>query len=302
MRVLTLFKGKRADQGETRVWKDGKTRKKVGKKWVIVEGGQKTEARHLADSWRRSKKLFDYSLTTNLGDEIDKVLQGRGIESFDQLVEEIEQGPADAAHRIYKEAVDNIRSALATPGDKKAAIDLFGRSLIILKDQYSVKPKARLTVTKTSKKGKKYRAYEEGKHTTELPPIKPSAAKAEQAKMGGWSVTGKLTTAHVKKMLQSGAATVISGEPKENKPWVLPKKAEDMEQKYKSDHLLIRVKQVDKKKQRTRATAKVEIKIPYAFAKAFLLNQIESTRTKNYLIFRMERSQGYRNYMEKYGA
>ncbi len=302
MKILPLFKAKRAAQGEVRVWKDGKKRRKVGKKWVVVEGGQKTEARQLADAWRKGQALFDYSLTTSLGGEIDEVLQGRGIRSFDDLVETIKEGSADTAHKIFKDAVDSIRSVPGTPGEKKAAVDLFGRALILLKDQYVTKPKARLTVTKTSKKGKQYRAYEEGKHTTELPSIKPSTAKAEKAKLGGWSVTGTLTTAHVKKMLQSGIATVTMGEPKEKKAWVLPKKAEDMEQKYKSDHLLIRVKQVDKKKQRTRATAKVEIKLPYAFAKAFLLNQIESKRTRNNFIFRMEHSQGYRDYMEKYGA
>ncbi len=86
------------------------------------------------------------------------------------------------------------------------------------------------------------------------------------------------------------------------KPWILPKKAEDMELKYTGDGLIINVKQIDKKKERTRATAKAEIKIPFTFAKAFLLNQIESKRTRNNFIFRMEHSQGYRNYMERYSV
>lgn len=297
-----ILKAKAAAQGEAHTWSDGKTHKKVGKKWVVISGGQKTEQRQLSDAWRRGQQLFDYSMTTNLGDVIDDVLQRRGIGSYEELVDTIKAGSQDTAHRIFKEAVDEIRSATATTGDKRAAVDLFGRMLIILKDQYSTAPKTKLTIVKTTKTGKKYGVYPEGKHSTELPVMKPSRLKTEKSKMGGWSVTGELKTSHVRAMLKTKAAKLVSGKPDARKTWIMPKKAEDMNLKYTGDALTITVKQVVKKAKRTRATAKVEIKIPYSMAKAFLLNQIASTRTRNNFIFRMEHSQGYRNYMEKYAA
>lgn len=297
-----IIKAKSAMQGETRIWADGKTRKKIGKKWIVVDGGTKTEKRIIADAWRRGQMFYDYSMTTNLGDIIDSVLQRRGISNYNDLVEAIKRGPQDTAHRIYKEAIDQIRKTLAPVGDKKAASDLLGKTLIILKETFSSKPKSRLTITKTSRKGKEYRTYAEGKHTTELPPIKASRIKTERKKMGGWSITGPLTTQHIRGMLANQGAKVISGQIDARKKWVLPVKAEDMELKYRGDSLTIQVKQIVKKKERTRATAKVEIKIPYAFAKAFLLNQIKSIRTRNTFIFKLEHSQGYRDYLGRYGA
>lgn len=297
-----LYKAKAAAQGETRTWADGKTRKKVGKKWIIVEGGSKTPARQLSDAWRRGQEYFDYSMTTNLGELVEDVLQDRGIEGYKGLVEEIKEGPPNTAHVLYKELVDKVRSALAPTGDKKAVVDLFGKTLIQLRNQYSTKPKTRLTITRTSKKGKVYRTYEEGKHSSELPAIQPSKIQEDTKKMGGWSITGSLTTTNIKRMIKEKSAKLISGTVDPKKEWILPKKAEDMGITYRGDSLMIRVKQVDQKAQRTRATAKVEIDIPYTFAKSFLLNQIASKRTRNNFIFRMEHSAGYREYMERYGT
>jgi len=297
-----ILKAKAAAQGETHTWADGTTRKKVGKKWVVVEGGQKGEKQVLADSWRRGREYFNYAMTTNLGSEVDAVMQARNIKGFEGLVEAIKNGPADTAHQIYKDVVDRVKSTPAPVGDKKAVVDLIGRSLIQLKERFSTKPKVKLTITKTSKKGKEYRTYEEGKHDTALPVMKASRVKTEKKRMGGWSVTGDLSTSHIRAMIKTKVAKLTAGLPNGKKKWILPKKAEDMDLKYKGDSLTIRVKQIVKKKERTRATAKAEIKIPYSFAKAFLLNQIASKRTRNNFIFRMEHSSGYRNYMERYGA
>lgn len=297
-----LYKAKAAAQGETRTWADGKTRKKVGKKWIIVEGGVKTPARQLSDAWRRGQEYFDYSMTTNLGELVEEVLQDRGIENYSGLVDAIKEGPPNTAHLLYKELVDKVLSDLAPTGDKKAVVDLFGKTLIQLRNQYSTKPKTRLTVTKTSKKGKTYRTYEEGKHSSELPAIKPSKIQEDTRRMGGWSITGTLTSTNIKRMIKAKSAKIVSGAVDEKKEWILPKKAEDMSVTYRGDSLMIRVKQVDQKAQRTRATAKVEIDIPYTFAKSFLLNQVKSKRTRNNFIFRMEHSAGYREYMDRYGA
>lgn len=302
--LYLLLKAKAAAQGETRTWADGKTRKKIGKKWVVVKetGGTKTKDRIEADTWRRAQEYLGYALTTTHGDSVDMVLQKYNLQGVDDIIDYVKEHGQEGVSRLYREAVDDIRSMPGSPKDKQAAIKLFGQSLIQIRDQYVSQPKEKLTVKVTSKTGKEYYTYEEGKHSEELPSIKPSAMEAAKKKLGGWPVTGTLSTTHVRKMLETGAAKLTSGKIDGRKPWVMPKKAEDMELAYKGDSLTIRVKQVAQKKERTRATAKVEIKIPYAYAKAFLLNQIESKRTRNNFIFRMEHSQGYRNYMEKKGA
>lgn len=297
-----LLKAKAAAQGETRTWADGKTRKKVGKKWVVVEGGQKSEARRKADAWRRAQESLAYALSTSHGDSVDMVLQKYNLGGVDDIIEYLKDKPPGAASQLYREVVDDIRAMPGTPKDKQATIKLFGQALIQIRDQYVSQPKEKLMVKKTSKTGKTYYEYEEGKHTDELPVIKPSVLKKEKAKMGGWTVTGSLGTEHVRKMLETGAAKLVSGKIDGRKPWVMPDKAEDMELKYTGDALTIHVKQVEKKKKRTRATAKVDIKIPYAYAKAFLLNHIDRKRTRNNFIFRLEHSQGYRNYLDKAGA
>ena len=297
-----LMKAKAAAQGETRTWADGKTRKKVGKKWIVVEGGVKTEERQAADAWRRGRIFFDHSLATNLGVVVADVLQDYDVSSYNDLIEKIKTGSHDTAHRIYKDVVDRIRETPGTVGERKAVVDPFGRALIQIRDQYAIRPKTKLTVTRVSKKGKTYRTYDEGKHSPELPSMKPSVVQAAQRKMGGWSVTGTLLSTHIQKMLRAGGAKIVSGKVSPRKAWILPKKAVDMQLSYKGDVLKIIVKQVAQKEQRTRATAKVEISIPYALAKAFLMTQVDSKRTRNNFIYRMERSPGYRDYLEAYGA
>lgn len=300
--LYLLLKAKAAAQGETHTWADGKTRKKVGKKWVVVAGGQKSEERQKADSWRRAQESLAYALSTVHGDSVDMVLQKYNLNGVDDIIEYLKDKPPGAASQLYREAVDDIRAMPGTPKDKQAAIKLFGQALIQIRDQYVSQPKEKLKIKKTSKTGKTYYEYDEGKHTDELPLIKPSVLKKEKAKMGGWTVTGNLSTTHVRKMLETGAAKLVSGNIDGRKPWVMPDKAEDMDLSYTGKALTIHVKQVEKKKKRTRATAKVDIKIPYAYAKAFLLNQIDRKRTRNNFIFRMERSKGYRDYLDRAGA
>lgn len=295
-----ILKAKAAAQGETRTWRDGRTREKVGKKWVVISDGKKEKV--IGDAGKRAKDFYNYAMTTNLGNVIEDVMLSRNLIDYEGLVTSIKDGPSDTAHRIYKDVVDRVRTIKAPIGDKKAVVDLMGRSLIQLKELYSTKPKVRLSITKTSKKGKEYRGYEEGKHDMSLPVMKASRVKTDKKKMGGWSVTGALSTTHIRAMLKTKAAKITAGTPNGKRKWILPKKGEDMELKYKGDGLVIHVKQVVKKQERTRATAKADIKIPYTFAKAFLLNQIASKRTRNNFIFRMEHSKGYKDYMERYSS
>lgn len=302
MKLTILNKAKAAIQGATSVWADGTTRKKVGKKWIIINTGAHVKKEKQIETSVRQKAYgyYGYALATSLGGVVDNVLQKMGIKDFTALVEKIKTGASDTAHKIYKQIVDAVNVKGGAPGDKQAALDMIGRSLIALRNQFSVKPKTALMVKVPSKKkGEEYYQY---KKKAKLPTLKASAISKAKKKMGGWSVTGKLDSKSVHGMLKTKAAKLISGKIDSKKKWIMPKKATDLDLKYKGNSLLIRVKQIRKIKDRTRATAKVEIKIPYEYAKAFLESHIKSVRTKQNFIFRMERSAGYRDFLERAAA
>jgi hypothetical protein len=302
VRLTILNKAKAAAQGATSVWADGTTRKKVGKKWIIINAGapsKKAEGMEVSVR-RKAYGYYGYALTTKLGGVVDDVLQKTGVKDFEGLIKKIKIGASDTAHKIYKQIVDAVNAEDGAPGEKRATLDMIGRSLIILRNQFSIKPKTALTVkVPGKKKGEEYYQY---KKKAKLPTLKASAISKAKKKMGGWSVTGKLESASVRKMLKTKAAKLISGTIDSRKKWIMTKKAKDLDLKYKGSSLLIRVKQVRKIKDRTRTTAKVEIKIPYEYAKAFLENHIKSVRTKQNFVFRMERSAGYRDFLERAAA
>lgn len=302
MKLTILNKAKAAAQGATSVWADGTTRKKVGKKWIIINTGAPTERGKSMEAFARRKAYgyYGYAMATKFGGVVDDVLQKMGAKDFEALIKKIKTGSSDIAHRIYKQIVDAVSAEEGAPGDKQAALDMIGRSLIALRNQFSVKPKTALMVkVPGKKKSEKYYKY---KKKIKLPALKASAISKAKKKMGGWSVTGKLESASVRKMLKTKAAKLISGTIDSRKKWIMPKKAREFDLKYKGDSLLIRVKQVHKVKDQIRATAKVEIRIPYEYAKAFLENHIKSVRTKQNFIFRLERSAGYRDFLERAAA
>lgn len=296
--IRTLLKHVAANQGETHVWADGVTRKKVGKKWVVVSA-TKTMTQKKVDVQRKGRAYFDYAMSTNLGGVVEQSLQSMGIKGYDALVSKVKTGSQGTAHKIYKKIVDTLKVDTAPQGDKQAAIDMIGRSLVTLKQQFATGPKTKLTVTKTGKTGLTYLVREK---EYSLPTLKASAIRTAKKKMAGWSITGKLESKHVKGMIANKSAKLISGKIDSKKKWIMPNKAIDIEMKYKGKSLLIRVKQVRKMKERTRASAVVEIKIPYTYAKSFLQSQVKSKKTASNFIFRLERSAGYRDFLERSGA
>ena len=302
-RAIDLQKAKAAEIGEVRNRSTGPHKKVSVGKWVPVRSA-KAVSKQKSDATESARKHFDYALTTNLGNLVENGLQKHGIGSFEELVDYISKHDVSAAHKIFRTVVDSVRDTPATPKEKKAAIDFIGRSLISLRDTYATKPKTKLKVKVTSAKGKEYYKYPEGKHSEELPPIKPSVLASARKKMGGWSVTGDLTSSHVRKMISAGGAKLVSGKIDSKRKWVLPKRAADMELAYKGKDLTIRVRQEQRKRgaKRARTTAEVRIRIPYAYAKAYLQNQVASTRTRNNFIFRMEHSSGYRDFLERAAA
>jgi len=292
-----MLKAKAAAPGETRTHRDGRTWKKVGKKWVLVSNVQKVVAKTVENS----ETYFDHAMTTNLGGEVIRILESHGVSDFPSLVEKIKRGAPDTAHKIYKDIFDQIDKGPGTTTNKQAALHLIGTVLVNLRDQYTEGPKVKSTIKVTSHtSGKEY--YKQDHVSVELPTIKPTEILAAKNKMGGWPITTELETSHVKAMLKNGSAKLIAGKIDPKRKWVMPKKAEDMVLKYAGDSLLIHVKQVRNVDKRTRATAKVDINIPYAFAKAFLLKHIESKKTRNNFIFRMELSKGYRAFLERAGS
>lgn len=198
-----LVKAKAAAQGEVRVWSDGLKRKKVGKKWVVI--GNEATAKEKAET--QSKTYFDHALATDVGDVVEEVLKENGIEGYDQLAEKIKTGPRDTAHKLYKEIVDKVKaSGSGTKGGKQAAMHLIGTALVNLKSFYDTGAKTTATVKVTSGAGKEYYKYPESTFgvTEELPTLKPSVISKAKKKMGGWSVTGKLDSKHVREMLKKG--------------------------------------------------------------------------------------------------
>jgi hypothetical protein len=301
VRLTILNKAKAAAQGATSVWADGTTRKKVGKKWIVVNTGVPTaKGKNMEASVRRKAHgYYGYAMATKLGGVVDDVLQKMGAKDFEGLIKKIKTGTSDMAHRIYRQIVDAVNAEGGAPGDKQAALDMMGRSLIALRNQFSVMPKTALTIKTAGKKGA---MYYKPKKEPKLPTLKASVISKAKKKMGGWSVTGKLDSKSVRKMLKTGAAKLISGTINSGKKWVMPEKAKDLDLKYKGNSLLIRVKQVRKIKSQVRFSAMVEIRIPYEYAKAFLESHIKSVRTKQNFIFRMERSAGYRNFLGRAAA
>lgn len=287
-----LVKAKALPEGTVRSRRDGHRYKKVGSRWIRI-ASTKTLVDQEKETINTAENYFNQSMASNLGWAVENVLDVRGINGFKGLIAAIKKGPVDTAHSIYKQIVDDIREANGTVGDKKAVVDFIGRSLLYLKNQYASKPVPRLSVTRTSKTGKEYREKK-----SYLPVIKASVASRELKKIGGWSVTGPLTTGAVKSMLSTGSAKMLSGKLSAKKKWILPQKAEDMSFSFRGNGLTIIAKQVNMREKRTRATAKVSITIPYAFLHSFLHTHIKSARTRNNFARRIELSPGYIDYMD----
>jgi len=291
--MILFLKHKAAMEGEIRTHQDKRQWKKTGHKWVIVH----RERQVLDKTEVTAQNYFDHAMTTNLGGEISTILEKHGVTGFNSLVEKIKTSKPDTAHNIFKEVFDHIDKGPGVPREKHAALHLIGTALVKLRDQYttgSAKPRVTMKV-KSHITGKEYTKVE--KVSEKLPLLKPSAVLAATKLMGGWSVTGSLKSDNVMRMLKNKTATLIEGQVHSQKAWVMPSKAEDMKLKYNGTSLTIHVKQIRNVAERTRATAKVDIEIPYAFAKAFIISHIKSKKTRNNFIFRMELSKGYKAFL-----
>jgi len=305
--TLLFYKAKAAAPGEIRHRKDGRDWRKIGTKWARVPAVHKVVLNDLQEA----EHHFNYSMVTNMGNVVADVLSRHGVTDFNSLVSKLKNGPPETAHKIYKDMYDTINTSPGTHEDRQAALHLIGHALVKVKAIHVESTRAKMQVKVTSKTGKEYYRSQVGVTgktgrgdviSTELPLLKPTAVAVAKKRVGGWTVTGALETPHVRAMLANGTAKLVYGKLSAKKAWTMPVKAEDMHLRYLGDSLLLRVKQSNKTRYRTSATAKVEIKLPYAFAKAFLMHHIKSVRTRNNFIFRMENSKGYAAFLDKAGA
>lgn len=290
---LMKGKGKAANEGAVHTWKDGKSRRKVGKTWVLVPNVSDFKERVVSES----EHYFNYAMASNMGDVVEYALNDMGISTYEELVERIKSGTSDTAHTVYKKIVDTIREYPGVHSDKQAAMHLVGTSIVRLRDTFAG-PKAKLTVTKTSPKGTKYYAYD---GSTGAPTLKASAVAAAKRKMGGWTVTGPLNTDNVRKMLKNKSATMVSGKLDARRKWETLRGSKGLQFKYGGDSLNVTMIQMRSAGKLRRETARVSIDIPYAFVHAFLNKHI-SKKTRNNYIHMIERSKGYSEFLKREGS
>lgn len=302
-RPLELLKSAAMGIGATTVRKDGKTWKKISAtKWVMqAEGKRPSGPQRIHD---KAQTHFDYAMASPLGNIFEAAMKKHRVKDMDSLITRIKGGHRELASEMYRETIDSLRTVKSPIGAKHDLADNVGKLLLLIRDQHVTAQKTKITVKKKTKSGKgayyiKPDVSGRAKLTLELPSLKPSAISTARKKVGGWSITGPLESKHVRAMIKTKSAKLTYGKIASGKKWVLPSKAEDMNIKYKGKELTISVKQVVKKDKRTSAVAKAEIKIPYAYAKAFLISQVKSARTRNNLIFRMEHSHGYKAFLER---
>jgi hypothetical protein len=215
-----------------------------------------------------------------------------GVTDYAGLKKLIRTGPKDQASKIFRSTKDYVDSLSIPTGNKAAAVDRFGRSLLVLRDTYAG-PKKKLTVRISSKQsGKHWYA-----HRAPQASFSATRVKTAQKKLGGWSdMSKKPTMSQLRAMEKNGTAKIIWGEPKPKKKWEVYQKLTDTIVPFKENAKGIgaKMRQFEVKDKRTLRTATVELTIPYPFARQFIEHNIKSARTRNDLVGQLTRSAGYK--------
>jgi hypothetical protein len=308
-RFLELLKAKAASEGETRIWADGKKHKKLGRKWVTVGSAETAPVERIQKKEVKAQRLFDYAVTSELGDTVSEVLGSRGVSDYPGLVKYLQSQPVGAAHKIFKEVVDRIEDGPGNHADKQSTIHLIGQALVRTKENLAAQPKVRMTIKRNktkavqSKTGKTYREVYSKRYDYEMPPLKPSAVAAVQQSMGGWTVTGPLSTKHVKAMVKTGKATGVSGKPVAGLDWTMPDTLDGFKLKYSGTDLQVRMRQYSTTPKGYRKLAsEVDVSVPYAFAVSFVDSQVKQKKIRNSLIYRMVNSKGFKEFLGRDAA
>lgn len=288
-----LLKHKAYPEGTIRKWADGTTRKKVGKLWVKV---------HAADKFinKRNKKAnqyMNYALTSSLGDVIEKVFQSKHIKDFKGLTNYVGKKSYNAASNLFREIKGAVDKTDKPKDAKKFALTMIGHSLVMLHNEYWGAEKPKVTLKVKTKNGKEY--YK--RKPKELPVFSAKTLQQAKRKLGGWSDMKKLpSTNQLKVMLKKKSAKLVSGKPSDKLEWNVGKKLKDVVVPWRPEEkgIIVNLKQFKKVNTRNSVLAHVQVKIPYAYAPAFLTNHITSIRTRNNLMGQLERSKGYKNFLE----
>lgn len=291
--MKVFVKAKVMGVGATTTWADGSVHKKVSPhKWITVREGdgsardqmEKKAERHYGEATGMS--WAGLGIVEHLEDKF-------GVTDYAGLKRAIKTGARDQASKIFRSTKDYVDSLSISTGNKSAAIDRFGRSLLALRDAYAG-PKKRLTVTVRSRKtGRIHYEYEKAPQAS----FSAARIKTAQSKLGGWSDMTKMpTTKQLRTMEKNGTAKITWGEAQAKKKWEVYQGRDDTVIPFKENAkgIKIKMRQFEMKQKHTRRTATMELTIPYPFARQFLEYNIKSARTRNDLVGQLTRSAGYK--------
>lgn len=279
--------------GTTTTWADGSVHKKISQhKWSVVSVGSgpaRAKATVKAENYYNDAVGMSWAglgIVEHLEDKF-------GVTSFAGLKKLISTGPKDQASKIFRSTKDHVDSLSIPTGNKAAAVDRIGRSLLALRNVYAG-PKKRLTVSvRTKKTGKAYWIYKKAPQAS----FSASRIKTAQKKLGGWSDMSQMPTMkQLRAMEKNGTAKIVWGKTRAKKKWEAYQEAKDTIVPFKENAKGIKVKmrQFEIKEKRTLRTATVKLTMPYPFARQFLEHNIKSVRTRNDLVGQLIRSAGYK--------
>ena len=279
--------------GSTTTWADGSVHKKISQyKWTIVRPGNGKSTR--TDLDKKAENYYDESIKqawAGLG-IVEHLEDKFGVTDYAGLKKLIRTGPKDQASKVFRSTKDYVDSLSIPTGNKAAAVDKLGRSLLVLRDTYAG-PKKKLTVKVQSKVSGKAR-YE---YQPSQVSFSATRIKAAQKKLGGWSDMSKTPTmTQLRAMEKNGTAKIIWGKPKAKKKWEVYQKVTDtiIPFKERAKGIDVKMRQFEVKDKRTLRTVTVELTIPYPFARQFIEHNIKSERTKSNLVGQLTRSAGYK--------
>lgn len=288
--VYSIVKARALPEGTISEWSGGIRAQKKHGKWVkLYEPRSRTLTK---DEITQSKWM---SATTEMGEVGQAITQAVsetfGVRSYEDLLALRETKGASAMSDVFRSAKDAVDATGVPKTLKQQAIQAIASVLLRVRDRKQDEPQHRLTVKTVSKKGKPVYSY-----LRHVPEYKPTIANLMRATVmtGGWADMTRLPTGEeLKRMEEVGTARVQFGSYRAKRPLVV-EQAGDSILIPTVGGIVAHLRQLNKKKQRTRRTYRVRVIIPYEFAMEFLRSHIQSVRTGNSLRMRLARSEGYK--------
>jgi len=288
--VLSFCKAKALPEGTVRQW-GGRKYKKIGNMWVSVSDGKDVSSRVL----KRAELHFESAIASGLPgvaiiDMLEKVYK---IKGFKDLRKYVQTHTREESVSLYK----NLWSYVSKMGLPKSrvryAFDNLVKTMILLQDFHGI-PKKKLMV-KIKDNGKTRYKYK----TPDAPVASARQLRSAREKLAGWSDMSNLPTpGQIKQMIKNKNARLIFGKINSRKKWIVVESRTIIPFREGEKGVTVKLKQIRKLEKRTRRTAELDIKIPYAYARQFLDRQIGTARRRNDLIDQLNNSAGYRRYFK----